>query len=72
MGNKSVKTLLHLAALVASSFDEELKCYYQRKVNEGKNKMLVLNAIRNKLIHRIFACVKHNRLFINNYQNALA
>ncbi len=72
MGNKSVKTLLHLAALVASSYDEELKCYYQRKVNEGKNKMLVLNAIRNKLIHRIFACVKQNRLFINNYQNVLA
>ena len=72
MGNKSVKKLLHLAALVAVTYNEELKNYYQRKVEEGKNKMLVLNAVRNKLVHRIFACVKENRLFINNYQNALA
>ncbi|PRY25892.1 hypothetical protein CLV58_13627 [Spirosoma oryzae] len=28
----------------------ELQDYYQRK--EGKHKMLVLNAVRNKLIHR--------------------
>lgn len=72
MGNKSVKTLLHLAALAASSFDDQLKYYYQRKVAEGKNKMSILNAIRNKLIRRIFACVNQNRLFINNYQHALA
>ncbi len=72
MGNKSVKTLLHMAALVAASFDDQLKHYYQRKVAEGKNKMSVLNAVRNKLIQRIFACVNQNRLFINNYQHALA
>jgi transposase len=71
MGNKAMKTLLHMSALVAIRFNNEIKNYYERKVAEGKNKMLVLNAVRNKLIERIFACVKQNRLFINNYQYTL-
>ena len=72
LGNKSVKSLLHLAAMAAIGCNQELKAYYQRKVAEGKNKMLVLNAVRNKLIHRIFACVKQNRKYEKNYQQALA
>ena len=41
---------------------KELKEYraanrYQRKVSEGKNEMLVINNVCNKLVHRIFACV---------------
>lgn len=63
MGNKTIKTLMHLAALVATQYDEELHIYYKRKVEQGKNKMSVLNAVRNKLIHRIFACVKANRVY---------
>jgi transposase len=72
LGNKNVKRLLHMAAMVSVMYNEELKQYYQRKVEAGKNKMLVLNAVRNKLIHRIFSCVKHDRLYENNYQNLLA
>lgn len=72
LGNKNVKRLLHMAAMVSVMYNEELKLYYQRKVEAGKNKMLVLNAVRNKLIHRIFSCVKHDRLYENNYQNVLA
>ena len=71
MANKTMKTLLHMASLTAASYNQEIKIYYERKVVEGKNKMSILNAIRNKLIHRIFACVKQNRLFINNYQYSL-
>jgi len=71
MGNKTLKTLLHMSALVASTCNQDLKEYYQRKVKEGKNKMSILNAIRNKLILRIFACVKKNRPYEKNYQNSL-
>jgi len=71
MANKTVKTLLHMSALVAASYNQELKMYYQRKVEEGKNKMSVLNAVRNKLILRIFACVNQNKLYEKNYQYAL-
>ncbi|MBB6128675.1 hypothetical protein HDF22_002798, partial [Mucilaginibacter lappiensis] len=39
---------------------------------QKKNKMSVINAVRNKLILRIFACVNHNSHYENNYQNLLA
>ncbi len=60
-GDKGLKTLLHLAAMSAIRLKGELRGYYQRKVGEGKNKMSVLNAVRNKIIHRIFAVIKHQR-----------
>lgn len=70
MANKKVKTLLHLAALVAIQHNPELRSYYERKVNEEKkNKMCVINAIRNKLILRVFACVKQDRKYEKNYSN---
>ncbi len=56
--DKSIKTILHLAAMSAIRLNNDLRVYYQRKVAEGKNKMSVLNAVRNKIIHRIFAVIK--------------
>ncbi len=70
--NKGLKTLIHLGSTSALSASPELKEYYERKVNAGKNKMSVINAIRNKIIHRIFACVKQNRLYQKKYSPALA
>jgi len=68
MANKKTKTLLHLAALSAIQVKGEIKEYYKRKVEQGKNKMSVLNAVRNKIIQRVFACVKQDRFFEKNYQ----
>lgn len=58
MCNNSLKSLLHLSALSAVRHDPELKAYYEKKKAEGKNSMAVLNAVRNKLVHRIMAVVK--------------
>lgn len=63
MANKKIKTLLHLAAISAIQVKGDLKEYYERKVAEGKHKMSVLNAIRNKIVLRVFACVSQNRMF---------
>ena len=65
--NKNLKKLLHLCALAAIQWNDELKQYYERKVAEGKNKMSVINAVRNKLVHRIFAVLRDDRLFVENY-----
>jgi transposase len=73
LANKKVKTLLHLAAIVAIQHNPDLKRYYERKVNqEKKNKMSVINAVRNKLVLRIFACVNQNRLYEKNYSRLVA
>ena len=72
MANMTLKKLLHMAAMSAIQCNEELKVFYQRKVAEGKNKMSVINAVRNKLISRVFACIKHRRRYQKDYQHALA
>lgn len=70
--NKPMKVLFHLAAMSAISSDGELQSYYLRKVEEGKNRMAVINAVRNKIIHRIFACVRDNRKYEKKYVHVLA
>jgi len=50
----------------------DLQDYYQRKLGEGKHKMLVLNAVRNKLIHRVCAVVRRGEKYDKNYKPALA
>jgi transposase len=63
MANKRLRSVLHMCALVAMRNVPDLKAYYERKVKEGKPKLLVINAIRFKLITRIFACVDQDRFY---------
>lgn len=56
--NNELKKVLHMAAISSIQHNSELHLYYKRKVEEGKNKMSVINAVRNKLLHRIVAVVK--------------
>lgn len=72
LANKSLKTLLHMAALSAIQHSIDLAAYYQRKVAAGKAKMLVINAVRNKLLQRICAVVRDNRLYEKTYTRTLA
>lgn len=67
MANKSLKTVLHMGALSAIQNSQELKAYYERKVKEGKPKLSIINAIKNKLIARMCACVRDNRKYEKNY-----
>jgi transposase len=70
--NKKMKKLFHLLAMSAIRMKGEMKMYYERKLAEGKNKMSVLNAIRNKIILRIFSCVKNKKLYEKDYVYSLA
>jgi transposase len=65
LADKRLKSLLNMCALNAKKHDSEIKQYFDRKVNEGKNKMLVLNNIRCKLLSRIFAVVNRNTPYVN-------
>ena len=65
--NKNIKKLFHLLAVGSIRHKGDLKDYFDRKVAEGKPKMSVLNAIRNKIILRIFACVNGRKYYQKNY-----
>ena len=64
MANKKLKCNLHMASLSAIKLDADLKTYYERKVNEGKNKMSVLNAVKNKLLARVIAVVNKQQEYV--------
>ena len=63
MANKKLKKQFHMCALSAITSDPELKQYFKRKVEEGKSKMLVINNVRNKLVHRVCACIKNDKMY---------
>lgn len=65
--NMRLKKLLHLCAMSAIQNNPEMKAYFERKVAEGKNKMSVINAVRNKLIHRVFAVIRDERNYKDKY-----
>lgn len=68
LANRKVKSLLHICAMGSVRYKGELRDYYIRKTQvDGKPKMAVINAIRNKLILRVFACVNQNRIYQRSY-----
>ena len=50
-------------AAMASLISGDMKRYFERKTTQCKNKMSVVNAVRNKLIQRLFSCIKEDRLY---------
>ena len=54
--NKKMKSYLHMAALWAIQGPGELQTYYEGQLAKGKDKLSVLNAVRNKLVVRVCAC----------------
>ncbi|MCZ8297657.1 IS110 family transposase [Flavobacterium sp.] len=64
ISDKKMKSLLSMSAISAIQHDKELKLYYQKRVEEGKPKMVVLNIIRNKIVSRVFATVNRGTPYI--------
>ncbi|CAH0186098.1 MULTISPECIES: IS110 family transposase [unclassified Pedobacter] len=70
IANKRMKSLLHNSAIVAIAFSSEMRKYYLRKtVNEHKSKLSVINAVRFKIICRVFACIKYDRPYEMEYKS---
>ena len=67
--NKQAKALLHLAAVSAATHMKsgEYREYYERKTAEGKHPMCVLNAVRAKLVGRMFAVIRRDSPYQRNY-----
>jgi transposase len=58
LANMRLKSLLSACAVSAIRNDPEMKLYYNRRTEMGKHKMNTINAVRNKLLARVFAVVR--------------
>lgn len=67
LADKSMKTLLDQSAKSAIQYDKELKNFYQRRIAAGKSKKSTINIVRNKILYRMFAVIKRQTPFIENY-----
>jgi len=61
--NARLKSLLFMGAKAAVRHDEKMGEYFEKKIAEGKHYMSAINAIKNKIIHRVFAVVKNNTTY---------
>ena len=64
MANEKFKYNLHMASLSAVKGNAVLKAYYETKVSERKNKLSVLNAVKNNLLARIVAVVNKQEEYV--------
>jgi len=64
IANKKMKSLFSNCIMAAIKHDPEIANYYRRKLKEGKRPGVIMNAIKNKLIHRTFAVVKRGTPYV--------
>lgn len=68
-GPGRMRKLLHLAARSVATHNPTFRAYFQRKVAQGKPKLLVLNNIGNKILKVVCALVKSKTSFIPEYRS---
>ena len=68
LANKRLKANLSNAARSAIQNDPELRKYYDRKAKEGKDHGIIMNAVKFKLVTRVFAVVKRGTPFVKMRQ----
>ncbi len=64
---KFIKGILSAAAKAASKSNSRLGAYFRRKMEEGKPESLVLNNLRNKIIHIAFAIIRTEKPYDDNH-----
>lgn len=63
-GDKQAKADLSQAAKSAATWDKEMKRYFERKKEQGKPYGKIMNAIKFKLIERMFAVINRGTPFV--------
>lgn len=64
--NKKIKTVLTMGATALIGTSTDLGKFYERKIREGKAHFSVINAMRNKIILRVFAVVRNQVMYDKN------
>jgi len=61
-GNKKLRRILWQCTIVAMKHNPIIKAHYEKKLAEGKKKMVAIGHCMNKLIHIIWAVLTYNEL----------
>lgn len=69
--NRHVNSLLTQGAVSLMTHNRQTKEYVIKKTKEGKNNGCIINNIRNRTIHRIFAVIREQRTFDWNYKGKM-
>lgn len=64
LANRKLKALLSTAAVVAVQHDPQIRAYFNRQLERNKTPGWIYNAVKNKLVHRIFAVVKRGTPYV--------
>ncbi|MBT8189832.1 MAG: IS110 family transposase [Bacteroidia bacterium] len=64
LANKKLKSLLSQAVLAAIQYDPQIKTYFHKKKKQGKAYGVIANAIKNKLIQRVFCVVNRQSPYV--------
>lgn len=64
LANTRLKALISSAATVAVVHDPELKAFFEKHQVRGKEEGWIYNAVKNKIVHRIFAVVKRGTPYV--------
>jgi transposase len=65
IGNKKLKALLSNCVCANLKYDIETKEYQQRKIAEGKPDGVIINNLKNKILHRVYAVVNRGTPYVN-------
>ena len=66
MCNKTIKTALHLGAISLIRRDNEFSRKYHRLIARGKTALQAINAVRNKMVRVIYACLESDTTYNKN------
>lgn len=70
--HKNLKAYLSQAARSTIIHDKQLAAFYEKKASEGKHHGSIINAVRFKLITRMFAVIRNQKSYVDNYSNTLS
>ncbi len=68
-GNAYIRKLLYMASLSACVHNKPCRDLYERLLSNGKEKKVALIAVANKLVRQMFAIIKYDREYDQNYQS---
>lgn len=64
LANRRMKALISMAAIAACNHDPHFRQFFKRQLQRGKHKGWIYNAVKNKLLYRVFAVVKRDTPYV--------